>query len=231
MRLNQDQASAMHGGVAGFVCFACLNRIADYALLGDCHSAALVSREGSVEWLCFPRFDSPSVFGRLLDDDAGHWSIRPVGDFEAARRYVDKTMVLETTFTTDSGSVTVIDALAMGANERGHDIGGEAPGLLLRQVQGVTGHVELEMEFALRTEYGLIYPLLSPVKGGVRGGADRTRLPSRHRSTWRSAPSAPSGASAPQPATASRSGSTTARSARVRRSAGSNCPSLSMNAT
>jgi len=154
--------------------------IADHALLSDCHSAALVSREGSVEWLCFPRFDSPSVFGRLLDDDAGHWSIRPVGDFEAARRYVDKTMVLETTFTTDSGSVTVIDALAMGANERGHDIGGEAPGLLLRQVQGVTGHVELEMEFALRTEYGLIYPLLSPVTGGVRGrgGSDETALSS-----------------------------------------------------
>ena len=56
--------------------------IADHALLSDRHSAALVSREGSVEWLCFPRFDSPSVFGRLLDDEAGHWSIRPAGDFQ-----------------------------------------------------------------------------------------------------------------------------------------------------
>ena len=62
---------------------------ADYALLSDCHSAALVTRDGSVEWLCFPRFDRPSVFGRLLDDDAGHWSLRPVADAEITRRYVD----------------------------------------------------------------------------------------------------------------------------------------------
>ena len=56
--------------------------IGDHALLSDCHSAALVNRAGSVEWLCFPRFDSPSVFGRLLDDAAGHWSIRPAGDWQ-----------------------------------------------------------------------------------------------------------------------------------------------------
>ncbi len=152
--------------------------IADHALLSDCHSAALVNREGSVEWLCFPRFDSPSVFARLLDDRAGHWSIRPVGDFQASRRYLDKTMVLETTFTTSTGSVTMVDALAMGANERGHDIGGGAPGLLLRRVEGVTGHVELEMEYVPVTEYGLIRPLLMPMEGGIggRGGADLTRL-------------------------------------------------------
>ena len=64
--------------------------IGDHALLSDCHSAALVNREGSVEWLCFPRFDSPSVFGRLLDDEAGHWSIRPAGDFQVSRRYLDQ---------------------------------------------------------------------------------------------------------------------------------------------
>jgi GH15 family glucan-1,4-alpha-glucosidase len=152
--------------------------IADHALLSDCHSAALVTREGSVEWLCFPRFDSPSVFARLLDDAAGHWSMRPVGDFQATRRYVDTTMVLETTFTTSSGSVTLVDALAMGANQRGHDIGGGAPGLLIRQVEGVAGQVELEMEYVPRTEYGLIHPLLSPVEGGIagRGGADLTML-------------------------------------------------------
>ncbi|HSS09867.1 MAG TPA: trehalase-like domain-containing protein, partial [Acidimicrobiales bacterium] len=94
--------------------------IADHALLSDCHSSALVSAEGSVEWLCFPRFDSPSVFARLLDDAAGHWFIRPVGDFQATRRYLDKTMVLETTFASATGSITLVDALAMGANERGH---------------------------------------------------------------------------------------------------------------
>jgi GH15 family glucan-1,4-alpha-glucosidase len=152
--------------------------IADHALLSDCHCSALVSREGSVEWLCFPRFDSPSVFARLLDDAAGHWSIRPVGDFQATRRYLDKTMVLETTFTTTTGTITLVDALAMGANERGHDIGGGAPSLLIRQVEGLTGQVALEMEYVPRTEYGLIFPLLSPVEGGIsgRGGADLTML-------------------------------------------------------
>jgi alpha,alpha-trehalase len=135
--------------------------IADHALLSDCHCAALVSREGSVEWLCFPRFDSPSVFGRLLDDEAGHWSIRPSGGFRVTRRYLDQAMVLETTFATAAGSVTVVDALALGANERGHDLGRDAPGLLIRQVGGVTGRVELEMEYVPRTGYGLIWPLLS----------------------------------------------------------------------
>jgi alpha,alpha-trehalase len=152
--------------------------IADHALLSNCHSAALVSRAGSVEWLCFPRFDSPSVFARLLDDAAGHWSIRPAGDCQADRRYLDQTLVLETTFTTATGSVTLTDALAVGANERGHDLGGGAPSLLLRQVSGVAGQVEVELEYVPRTEYGLIWPLLAPVSGGIagRGGADLTML-------------------------------------------------------
>src|SRR5437773_12474944 len=81
--------------------------IADYALLSDCRSAALVSRAGSVDWLCFPRFDKPSVFGRLLDDRAGHWSITPVGETDTSRRYVEDTMVLETTFRTATGTVTM----------------------------------------------------------------------------------------------------------------------------
>ncbi len=152
--------------------------IAEHALLSDCHTAALVSREGSVEWLCFPAFDCASVFGRLLDDAAGHWSIRPAGEFRADRRYLDQTMVLETTFTTPTGSATLVDALAMGANERGHDLGGGAPSLLIRQLEGVSGRVELEIEYVPRTEYGLVHPLLSRVDGGVagRGGADVTML-------------------------------------------------------
>src|SRR5262249_32779325 len=63
--------------------------ISEYALLSDCKSAALVSKNGSVDWLCFPRFDGPSVFGRLLDERAGHWSIRPTGEADVSRRYVD----------------------------------------------------------------------------------------------------------------------------------------------
>jgi alpha,alpha-trehalase len=154
--------------------------IAEYALLSDCRSAALVSKDGSVDWLCFPRFDSPSVFGRLLDARAGHWSIRPVGDAEATRRYVEDTMVLETTFRTATGTVVLVDALAVGRNERGHELGAGAPSVLMRRVSGVAGDVELELEYAPRPEYGLIYPVLNPVDGGVtaRGGADVLALSS-----------------------------------------------------
>ena len=71
--------------------------IAEYALLSDRHSAALLSRDGSIDWLCFPRFDSPSIFGRLLGDAAGHWAIQALGATQVTRRYLDRTMVLETT--------------------------------------------------------------------------------------------------------------------------------------
>src|SRR3954466_13079504 len=97
--------------------------IAAHALLSDCHSAALVTVDGSVDWLCFPRFDSPSVFGRLLDDAAGHWSIRPAGAYTSSRRYVDRTLVLETAFRTATGRVTLTDAMATGAHNRGHALG------------------------------------------------------------------------------------------------------------
>src|SRR6478752_4424187 len=106
--------------------------IADHALLSDCHSSALVDTEGSVEWLTFPRFDSPSVMARLLDDGAGHWGIHPVGDFVTARRYVDGTMVLETTFSTSTGTVVLTDALAMGPDNEGHRLGRDVPHVLLR---------------------------------------------------------------------------------------------------
>ncbi|HEV8194645.1 MAG TPA: glycoside hydrolase family 15 protein [Ktedonobacterales bacterium] len=148
--------------------------IGDYALLSDCHSAALVSRAGSIDWLCVPRFDGPSVFARLLDDHAGHWSIHPVGEAKVRRAYLDGTMVLTTQFTTSGGTVTLTDALAAGRNERGHELGLTSPGALLRRVECTSGEVELEMEYAPRPEYGRIYPLLSEVDGGVaaRGGAD-----------------------------------------------------------
>ena len=78
--------------------------IADYALLSDCRSATLVNSAGSIDWLCFPRFDGPSVFARLLDDQAGHWSIHAVGATGVSRRYIEGTMALETTFRTPTGS-------------------------------------------------------------------------------------------------------------------------------
>ena len=148
--------------------------IADHALLSDCHSSALVDREGSVVWLTFPRFDSPSVMTRLLDDDAGHWSIRPAARHTTSRRYLDETMVLETTFVTDTGTVVLTDALAMGPDNEGHALGRGAPHVLLRQVACTHGSVEVDVSYAPRPEYGLVVPLLSTVPGGVtaRGGAE-----------------------------------------------------------
>src|SRR5580698_1577942 len=102
--------------------------IGDYALLSDCHSAALVSRDGSVDWLCFPRFDGPSLFCRLLDSGGGRFAITPTGEFQARRRYADETMVLETTFTTTGGAAVLTDAMAVGPDERGHELGKNSPG-------------------------------------------------------------------------------------------------------
>lgn len=149
--------------------------IADYALLSDRHTAALVSRSGSVDWLCVPRFDSPSVFARLLDADAGCFSLRPTDpDTEVARRYLDGTMVLETTFTTAAGRLVVRDALATGTADDPHELGASAPRMLLRSVACTAGELEVGIEFVPRPEYGVVIPLVSAVEGGilVRGGAD-----------------------------------------------------------
>jgi GH15 family glucan-1,4-alpha-glucosidase len=152
--------------------------IGDYALLSDCRSAALVSRDGSVDWLCFPRFDGPSVFCRLLDPAGGRFAIRPAGEFQASRRYVDQTMVLETTFSTAAGTAVLTDALAIGRNERGHDLGTHSPSMLLRRLACTGGEIEAKVSYAPRPEYGLIHPILVPVPGGLaaRGGADRLLL-------------------------------------------------------
>ena len=100
--------------------------IASYGLLSDCHTAALVGSDGSIDWFCLPRFDGPAVFARLLDPDAGHWSIRPTGEFSSVRRYLPNSLVLETTFTTGSGTVRLLDALAFADGQRGHDLGVDA---------------------------------------------------------------------------------------------------------
>ena len=148
--------------------------IADYALLSDRHSAALVSRDGSIDWLCCPRFDSPSIFARLLGEGAGHWSVRARGAQSVTRGYLDRTMVLETTYRTATGIAVVVDALAMGEGNRGHDLGRDAPHLLLREVTCSEGEVEVDLEYAPRPEYGLVFPLLDAVEGGLAaiGGAD-----------------------------------------------------------
>ena len=142
--------------------------IADYGLLADCNSSALVDRAGSIDWLCLPRYDSDAIFARLLDAGAGHWSIRPAGSFTVARRYLPGTLAIETTFTTESGTVRLLDAMAFAEGQRGHDLGYDAPHEVLRGIEGVTGEVELVMELAPRPEYGLIMPLIRLEDGGAR---------------------------------------------------------------
>lgn len=153
--------------------------IADYALLSDRHTAALVSRGGSVDWMCVPRFDSPSVFARLLDARGGHFAVHPTDpQTQASRRYLDGTMVLETTFSTATGTVVLCDALATGAVDDPHQLGAAAPRMLVRSLRCVTGEVEVGIDFAPRPEYAVVTPRLAGVAGGViaRGGADVVSL-------------------------------------------------------
>ena len=148
--------------------------IADYALLSDRHSAALVHRDGSIDWLCFPRFDSPSTFARLLGEQAGHWSVGAPGALSVTRRYIDRTMVLETTHRTAEGTAVVVDALTTGEGNREHELGEDAPHLLLRRVTCTAGEVRIDVEYVPRPEYGLVVPVLDAVDGGLlaTGGAD-----------------------------------------------------------
>ncbi len=142
--------------------------IGELAFLSDVHSAALVDRDGTVVWLTFPRFDASSVFAGLLDDGAGHWRLRPVGDQEVTRRYIDDSLVLETRFTSPEGVVVLTDALAFDAEDGGELLGAGAPHALLRHVRCEEGTAEIEVEYVPRPEYGLAHPLLWHDDGGVR---------------------------------------------------------------
>jgi GH15 family glucan-1,4-alpha-glucosidase len=142
--------------------------IAEYALLSDCSSASLLHRDGSIDWLCMPRFDSPAVFARILDERAGHWSIQPTGAFTTQRRYLPGTLAVETTFTTETGVCRLFDVMAAREAQRGHDLGLDAPHELLRTVEGVEGRVELALELAPRPEYGLVRPLFRHTADGGR---------------------------------------------------------------
>ncbi len=123
----------------------------DYALLGDLHTAALVSRGGSVDWLCAPRFDSGACFAALLDEpEAGHWRIaRPAASTCRARRYRPDTLVLETDFETPDGTVRLIDFMPVRSGT-----GAE----LVRIVVGLSGRVPMQMSLQLRFDYGSIVP-------------------------------------------------------------------------
>jgi GH15 family glucan-1,4-alpha-glucosidase len=126
--------------------------IEDYALIGDTETAALVSLEGSVDWLCLPRFDSPSCFTALLGGpEHGRWLLRPVAEAETTRTYRGDSFVLETTHRTPTGTVVVTDVMPPGDDRAD----------LVRVVVGLEGHVEMQSEWVLRPGYGSIKPWVS----------------------------------------------------------------------
>jgi GH15 family glucan-1,4-alpha-glucosidase len=137
--------------------------IEDYALVGDCQTAALVARNGSIDWLCFPRFDSPACFASLLGDSGhGRWQIAPAQQVRSIRRrYRDETLILETEFETDSGKVAVIDF--MPPRTRAPDV--------VRIVEGRGGLVPMRCELAIRFEFGSIIPWVRSVERGLRATA------------------------------------------------------------
>ena len=170
------QHAVTGGRLAGVRSAARYRPIGEYAFLADCHSTALVSREGSIDWACFRRFDAPSVFGRLLDHDrGGHFSITPHRsspdqEFTWERSYVESSLVLDTTITTPTGRALLREAMVM------HEGGADRPyHQLVRLVTGLEGTVELDVELAPRFEYGLTRPLLRTHEPGAHsalGGAE-----------------------------------------------------------
>jgi GH15 family glucan-1,4-alpha-glucosidase len=138
-------------------------RIEDYGLIGDLQSAALVSRQGAIDWLCLPRFDSSACFASLLGTaENGHWKIHPAGQFRAPRRrYRDDTLVLETELENGSGAVRLIDFMPPR---------GTRPDVI-RIVEGVRGRVEMCMELVIRFDYGWIVPWVRNIEGALVGVA------------------------------------------------------------
>jgi GH15 family glucan-1,4-alpha-glucosidase len=126
--------------------------IQDYGIIGDCRTAALVSRDGSIDWLCWPRFDSPSLFGAILDDAAGCWRISPPAPFHTQRRYLPDTNILETTFRTSTGSVTLTDLMPVQA-EADKQAALTPDHEIVRVIECTAGAVEIEMVLAPRPDY------------------------------------------------------------------------------
>src|SRR5690349_19965571 len=147
------------------------SRIEDYAMIGDCHTAALVGRDGSIDWLCWPRFDSPACFAALLGTPGhGRWKIAPTDPQpRVRRRYRSGTLVLETECDTAEGALTVIDFMPVAKPNSD----------LVRIVVGRRGRVPMRMELVLRFDYGASVPWVSRLPYGRLGaiaGPDMTIL-------------------------------------------------------
>ena len=147
-------------------------RIEDYAIIGDTHTAALVGLDGSIDWLCLPRFDSPACFAGLLgDDENGCWRIAPKGGAaRTTRSYRDGTLILETTFVTDSGTATLIDFMPLDEDIQRVDV--------VRIVRGDAGSVVFEMDLVLRFSYGSAVPWVRRAEHGISAiaGPDAVEL-------------------------------------------------------
>lgn len=145
-------------------------RIEDYALLGDCRSAALVGLDGSIDWLCLPRFDADACFAALLGtQENGFWRIAPAGELRSARRsYRDGTLTLDTELTSDEGTIVITDFMP---------VGDDGPGLI-RIVTGMSGAVRIRSELVLRFNVGKTVPWVQRHPGGIRAvaGPDLVRL-------------------------------------------------------
>ena len=135
-------------------------RIEDYALIGDTQTAALVGMDGSIDWLCAPRFDSGAVFASILGTpDHGRWQIAPAGGIQRVEReYHGDTLVLETTFHTDDGVVRIIDLMPIRTKAVE----------LVRIVEGVSGRVPMHMDLRVRFDYGSIVPWVRQDDGRLR---------------------------------------------------------------
>jgi len=136
-------------------------RIEDYAVIGDGQTLALVSRRGSIDWLCWPRFDSAACFAALLGTvDHGHWQLAPRGRAKVTRRYRDDSLILETTFETDGGAVTLVDF--MPPRGQASDV--------VRVVRGERGKVDMHMDLTVRFDYGSALPWVTQQRAGSAGG-------------------------------------------------------------
>lgn len=142
--------------------------ISDYGAIGDCRTAALISREGSIDWLCWPRFDSPSIFAAILDPERGGcWSLSPSGPYKSERRYLPESNVLETTFRADTGTVVLTDLMPV---RDASDSEGMVPDHeIIRKLTCISGEMEVETKLSPRTNYGEeLPPIRNLGKLGIR---------------------------------------------------------------